>query len=727
MLALTTVGGYAGYERFAPRPATAARLVTADIALGSITATASATGSVASLAQSKLGFKSAGRLAELFVGVGDAVTEGQPLARIDDSDLQVALAQARANTSSARAKLEQTKAGAKLEDIRAAQAQVDAARIKVEQAGAVSAGPEVAAARSQLESAQIKLNQLLAGGRAEDIAAAQAQLAAAQAKLQALANPRPEDVAAAQAQLESATLKLQQLQTPRTEDVRSAEAALASARAKLQALTNPRPEDIAAAQAGLDQQKTKLAQLIDQPRTAKPEDVANAQLAVQNAQVQLDKARTEAANAGKAGSNLSQAAAEAAVQQALITLQTAQNNLGKLQAQGPSDWDIRIQQEAVAQARASLDKLLRPSPADIQAAQQGVDQAQASLDKLLNPSPADVAAAQQAVTQAQANVEKLLNPSPADIAAAQQGVIQAQASLDKLLTPSEFEIQSAQQAVVQAQAGLDKLLNNNAYDIQTALASLTQAQASFDLKRAGPTEHDIAVAMASVEQGEAQLKQAEANLAAATLIAPFAGHVAATGANLGEQVGSGTAAVTLVDTRQVRVDVVVDETDVAQIEPGQPVTLTLEALPDQRIRGVVKVIAPTATVQQGVVNYSVQIAVDPAQARGVKPGMTATASIVTASKDGVVLAPNRALRSQGRNRFVEVLDTEGKAATRPVQVGMANDQFTEIASGLQPGDRVVIPTTTTAQARIPGLGGAGGFGGPGGFGAPGGGPVVVRR
>ncbi|HXI16813.1 MAG TPA: hypothetical protein VNM48_10595, partial [Chloroflexota bacterium] len=67
VLTVTTVGGYFGYERLAPRPAAAARIVTADVARGSIVSTVSATGSVASTSQSKLSFKGNGRLAQLMV------------------------------------------------------------------------------------------------------------------------------------------------------------------------------------------------------------------------------------------------------------------------------------------------------------------------------------------------------------------------------------------------------------------------------------------------------------------------------------------------------------------------------------------------------------------------------------------------------------------------------------------------------------------------------------
>ena len=134
---------------------------------------------------------------------------------------------------------------------------------------------------------------------------------------------------------------------------------------------------------------------------------------------------------------------------------------------------------------------------------------------------------------------------------------QAQATLDKLTTPSDYDVQQAQQAVNQAQANLDKLLNNNNYDLQNAQAALNQAQANLGKVQNSTTPQDLAVAQAAVDQANAQLKQAQANLDAATLTAPFAGVVAATGVNPGEQLrtsGEGAAVITLVDPRQVRMD-----------------------------------------------------------------------------------------------------------------------------------------------------------------------------
>jgi multidrug resistance efflux pump len=448
---------------------------------------------------------------------------------------------------------------------------------------------------------------------------------------------------------------------------------------------------------------------------------------VQNAQVAYDKALADAAansapavGSAKAPAGTSaatQAAAtradnDAAVQQALIALQQAQNDLQKLKEQGPTAWDVRQQELAVQAAQADLDKLRNPSAQDVQQAQAALDQAQATLEKSRNPSPYDVQQAQAAVVQAQANLQKVQSPSAADVAAAQQAMVAAQTKLDKLVSPAEGDVRTAEEDVKQAQANLDKLLVANGFDVQSAQASLDQAQANLDKALNGNTPQDIAQAQAAVDQAAAQLRQAQADLVNATLTAPFDGTVAALGVAAGEQAGASGAAVTLVDTGQLRVEAVVAETDVARVRAGQAATLTFDALPEVRADGRVEVIVPTATVQNGVVNYTVYVSLDPAQTPGLLPGMTTTAQIVTDQHTDVVLAPNRAIARQGTERSVEVVDAAGAVATRPVQVGLSNDQVSEIVGGLQPGDRVALPaaarpSTTTAALPAGGLGASG--------------------
>src|SRR5439155_21842921 len=105
---------------------------------------------------------------------------------------------------------------------------------------------------------------------------------------------------------------------------------------------------------------------------------------------------------------------------------------------------------------------------------------------------------------------------------------------------------------------------------------------------------------------------------------------------------------------------------------------------------------------QGVVGYQVSIQLQ--NARGVRPGMTATAQLVTDQRTDVLTVPNRAISRQGSSRVVQVVTPDG-TASRPVETGLANDQNTEVVSGLSEGETVVIPTTT-ARASVPGAGNA---------------------
>jgi multidrug efflux pump subunit AcrA (membrane-fusion protein) len=105
-------------------------------------------------------------------------------------------------------------------------------------------------------------------------------------------------------------------------------------------------------------------------------------------------------------------------------------------------------------------------------------------------------------------------------------------------------------------------------------------------------------------------------------------------------------------------------------------------------------------------------------------GLTASVNITINRKTDVIVVPTRAVRRQGREQNVEVVSGTG-TTMKAVQVGMSNDQQTEIVDGLTDSDIVVVPGTGTAPVRTGG--GGGGFGGgiPGGGG--GGGPAPAAK
>ncbi|HYW86478.1 MAG TPA: hypothetical protein VFB50_01810, partial [Chloroflexota bacterium] len=119
-------------------------------------------------------------------------------------------------------------------------------------------------------------------------------------------------------------------------------------------------------------------------------------------------------------------------------------------------------------------------------------------------------------------------------------------------------------------------------------------------------------------------------------------------------------------------------------------------------------ISPTGTLTQGVVTYPVSISID-ARNQVLPAGMTASTTITVDEKNDVLVAPNRAVRRQGRDQVVEVLGDDGKTVARTVRTGVQNDQLVEITDGVSEGEQIVIQGTST---RAPNVGGPGG-GGPG--------------
>ncbi|HEX4776909.1 MAG TPA: hypothetical protein VFW74_09065, partial [Acidimicrobiia bacterium] len=135
--------------------------------------------------------------------------------------------------------------------------------------------------------------------------------------------------------------------------------------------------------------------------------------------------------------------------------------------------------------------------------------------------------------------------------------------------------------------------------------------------------------------------------------------------------------------------------------------------------GVVTSVATTSTVVSNVVTYAVNVQLTQ-PAAGVKPGMTASVTVVTGEADNVLHVPSAAVRGTGTTASVTVLRGK-KQVTTPVAVGMRGDTDDVILSGLKVGDRVVTSVSTPGSGATNGTGtngltnrfGGGGLGGGG--------------
>ena len=332
-----------------------------------------------------------------------------------------------------------------------------------------------------------------------------------------------------------------------------------------------------------------------------------------------------------------------------------------------------------------------------------LNSAQAQLDKLKNPSAADVASAQASVASAQAALTQLQTPTQndltiakADLDRAKAAVDQAQAAYDRVggasnpfiaLAPQSLTLQQASSDYQRALAVFNSKVSPSDSQLKQAQSTLEQARAQLS-RLTHPADADLQSAQAGVDQARAARDLAKTQIDNAIIRAPFAGIVSHVDFDSGSFVPAGRVLLGVADTSKLQVDVNIDETDISRVKVGQAVTIGLDAYPDAKLDARVTDVAAAATTIQGVVNYVVTVSLNPAQIP-VKIGMTANANIIVANMDNVLLVPNGAVRAANNTHYVTVQTAPGQTREVEVKLGLANEQETEVVSGLSEGQLVV--------------------------------------
>jgi HlyD family secretion protein len=379
-----------------------------------------------------------------------------------------------------------------------------------------------------------------------------------------------------------------------------------------------------------------------------------------------------------------------ALAQAMVSLEISQAQLAKLET--PPDPDdiaaaqaaVEVAQTSVAGADASLqsaqasygDLLTGPS-----AAQRTVNEAQ------LRQAEINLRTAQQAYDRVrwQPNIGELPQSAQLEQATVAYELARAQAALSEE-PASQAQIAAALNQIAQAQV-----------QVRQAQSNVVTAQNNLKTLLKGASAEDIAIARAQVRQAQLNQLQAENSLANAQLLAPLTGVVSQVNVRQGELSGGALPAIVLTDLNSFHMTVLVDEIDVRQVQAGQSVRLSVDALPDSNITGKVSEISPTANNVEGVVAYEVTIVPDPTDAP-LRAGMSATAIITTAQVDNVVLIPNRFIqldRETGR-AFVYKL-VAGQPVLQEVQLGLRNERESQILAGLADGDTVALVTVSSEE------------------------------
>jgi RND family efflux transporter MFP subunit len=282
-------------------------------------------------------------------------------------------------------------------------------------------------------------------------------------------------------------------------------------------------------------------------------------------------------------------------------------------------------------------------------------------------------------------------------------------------TEREFDVAGAQLRTAREQLALARA-RYRPEEIQIARDEVHQAEADLAEARAEVgkilvKERELVAAQRQVDQGRASVKAAEANLGYATITAPIAGIIASVSTQQGETVASGSAAaqaptfVTIIDLGRLEAHAYVDETDIGKVQVGQAAGFTVDAFPDREFAGSITAIYPKALIQLNVVTYDVVIAID--NRDGVlRPDMTTNVTITVATREQALTVPNGAVRREGSERFVLVVEDD-RLVRRPIRTGWRDKSYTEMLGGVHEGDRVALgevelAKTSAAPALPPG-------------------------
>ncbi|MFZ0727561.1 MAG: efflux RND transporter periplasmic adaptor subunit, partial [Desulfobacterales bacterium] len=202
---------------------------------------------------------------------------------------------------------------------------------------------------------------------------------------------------------------------------------------------------------------------------------------------------------------------------------------------------------------------------------------------------------------------------------------------------------------------------------------------------------EAAKARAAVEQAEASLAALEVRTSYTRIYSPISGVVSQVTAQEGETIVAGLQVanlITVLDPALLEMWTYVDETDIGQVHPGQPVEFRVDAYPGRSFEGTVDAIYPEPEIRDNIVYYRALVKINPEQAPFLRPEMTTQVQIIVAVKDDVLNIPNNALKWVDGLQVVYVQDETGKTRQVTPKLGLAGVNRTEVLDGLAAGEKV---------------------------------------
>jgi HlyD family secretion protein len=361
---------------------------------------------------------------------------------------------------------------------------------------------------------------------------------------------------------------------------------------------------------------------------------------------------------------------------------------------------VKVGQKLATLQQTSLPQSVILAQADLFSAQQALDDLATTAESARIKAMQDIVTYEQAVKDAQYTLDNFTIPTSQEGLDAVEGIKVTKERLDqariafepvKYKASSDTQRKALLEALDLAQSDYNTAVKRLGYeyDLEVAQANLTTAQNDYEKWKNGPDP-------AEVEAMKAKIAAAQATLRLAWIEAPFAGTITQVDAHTGDQVAAAKSAFRMDDLSKLYVDLAVSEVDIDQIQTGQTVNVSFDALNGKIYAGKVVDVAMISAETSSAVNFTVTVELtDPDS--NVRPGMTSEVEIVTAQRDQALLIPNQAVRVVDGKQVVYLMQPDGNTKVVEVGLGVSSDTYSEVLSGeLKAGDVVVLnPTSTT--------------------------------
>lgn len=258
----------------------------------------------------------------------------------------------------------------------------------------------------------------------------------------------------------------------------------------------------------------------------------------------------------------------------------------------------------------------------------------------------------------------------------------------------------ARLAQADAQAQLDRATMERAR-VSAGRAQQLASQGLIPIQQQQDLQLALEEARAKYQKSVSDRELVQVDLRYVKIRAPISGTVASVSTQEGETVAASFTAptfVTIIGDNALQLVAMVDETDIANVKPGNPTVFTVDSYPSRDFPGIVENLAPKATIVSGVVNYEVTIHIRK-DAKLLKPDMTANVSIQTAQHVALVLPP-AAIQRDGEQTFV-YLAGKAQPERRLVVTGGNEGGVVEIKKGVSETDGVLLLSDGRAEDAKP--------------------------